>query len=930
MQNAASKNTLCLNLMAICMRFIRCIFIVFLFFQILNGQQISINGSIWDAQSGRAISYAAIEIEGTSLKVYTDKEGRFEIITTLNGAFILAIKAKEYIVKRLPVDISLNELKLGRILMEKDVSIDQNDILITLTDNQIIDGELEGGSLGMLTATQDVFLSRAAFDFGQAFFKVRGYDSRNGSILINGVLMNKLRDGRPQWNNWGGLNDVLRNQDFYLGLQASPYRFGGLLGITNIDTRPSGLRPGFRLSGSLSNRTYSGRIMASYTSRRTKGNFIYSLAASRRWAKEGFINGTLYDAFSVYGAMEYQFNTNNGLLFTGILSSNRRGSSAAITEEVYHLAGNKYNPYWGFQNGYYRNSRERKIMEPIVMLNYYGKFRKLRVNAGISYQSGTFSKSRIGYFNAPNPDPTYFRYLPGFYINSPIGANFLNANLAKKAFLLKPQLQWENLYKANSTNSANGLAAYILYDDTSSDKQLTLNATFNIKPNDVISIDMNLSFRNTISNNFAKISDLLGADYHADRDPFSETRNDVNGQLKKGKGDTFNYDYTLNYQVFDAFAQMSMFKSKWNFFIAANYTNSRNQRNGYFLNERFPENSMGKSKPVQFSNYGIKGGFTYKFNGRQWIITNGILLNRAPLLVNTFINPRENNAIVPNLNNEKITSFDINYITRFPNLIGRLTCYYTRFQKLTDINFFFVDAGVGSDFVQEVITDLDKLNMGIELGLSYQLSSSVNLSAAFALGKHVYASDPNLAINFDTAGDEDDLINIEGTKDLGIAKIKNYKLPTGPQMALSLGVEYRDPKFWWISAKINYLSDNYASISAIRRTRSFYLNPETGQPFDIATPDNVDRILKQKPLGDIYLLNLVGGKSWLLDGKYLSVFVGVNNVFNTVFRTGGYEQNRNGNYGQLVQDNLSGSPSFGPKYWFGYGRTYFLNLAISF
>ena len=83
---------------------------------------------------------------------------------------------------------------------------------------------------------------------------------------------------------------------------------------------------------------------------------------------------------------------------------------------------------------------------------------------------------------------------------------------------------------------------------------------------------------------------------------------DVNGQLKKGKGDTFNYDYTLNYQVFEAFAQMSMFKSKWNFFIAANYNNSRNQRNGYFLNERFPENSMGKSKPVQFRNYGIKGG----------------------------------------------------------------------------------------------------------------------------------------------------------------------------------------------------------------------------------------------------------------------------------------------------------------------------------
>jgi hypothetical protein len=903
---------------------------VLLFFQILNGQQISINGSIGDAQSLLAISYATIEIEGTSLKVNTDKEGRFEIITTLNGTFVLSIKARDYIVKRLPIYISLNELNLGRILIEKDVSTDQVEVLITLTDTQIIDGELEGGSLGMLTATRDVFLNRAAFDFGQAFFKVRGYDSRNGSVLINGVLMNKLRDGRPQWNNWGGLNDVLRNQDFYLGLQASPYRFGGLLGTTNIDTRPSGLRPGFRLSGSLSNRTYSGRIMASYTSRKNKSNFIYSLAASRRWAKEGFINGTLYDTFSIYAAMEYQFNANNSLLFTGILSSNRRGSSAAITEEVYHLAGNTYNPYWGFQNGYYRNSRERKIMEPVIMLNYFGKFGKLGINAGMAYQFGNFSKSRIGYFNAPNPEPTYYRYLPSFYINSPIGANFLNADLAKKAFLLKPQVQWENLYRANSTNSSDGMAAYVLYDDTSADKQLTLNTTFNIKPNQVISIDTNLSFRKTISNNFAKINDLLGADYHADRDPFSNTRNDENGQLIKGKGDIFNYNYTFNYQVFDAFAQMSIDKSKWNSFVAAIYTHSTYQRTGHFLNERFPENSFGISKPVHFSNYGVKAGFTYKINGRQWISTNGILLNRAPAVINTFINPRENNAIVPNLNNEKITSIDINYFTRFPNLIGRLTGFYTRFQKLTDINFFFVDAGVGSDFVQEVITNLDKLHMGIELGLSYQLSSSVNLSAALALGKYIFASDPNLAINFDTSGNEEDFISIEGTKDLGIAEIKHYKLPTGPQTGLSLGVEYRDPKYWWLSAKINYLADNYASISTIRRTQSFFLNPDTGQPFDNATPGNVDRILKQNALDDIYLLNLVGGKSWLLNGKYLSVFASINNVFDTDFRTGGYEQNRNGNYGQLVQDNLSGSPSFGPKYWFGYGRTYFLNLAISF
>ena len=46
--------------------------------------------------------------------------------------------------------------------------------------------------MGLLQATRDVFLTKAAFDFGQAFFRVRGYDSREGQILINGLVMKQV------------------------------------------------------------------------------------------------------------------------------------------------------------------------------------------------------------------------------------------------------------------------------------------------------------------------------------------------------------------------------------------------------------------------------------------------------------------------------------------------------------------------------------------------------------------------------------------------------------------------------------------------------------------------------------------------------------------------------------------------------------------
>ncbi len=896
----------------------------FFFTQILSGQDV-VTGLVFDSRAKRPISNVGISIEETQTSVRTDLNGYFSL-GLVQADHILRIAAEGFITKRIPISFQKQDLDLGTIYLEPDITLEQNDNLITLTDSELFDDEVSANSLGMLQATRDAFLNRAAFDFGQAFFRVRGYDSQNGKVLVNGIAMNKLYDGRPQWNNWGGLNDVTRNQEFSNGLAASDFAFGGILGTTNVDTRPSSLRPGTRLSASASNRTYTGRLMATYNSGLKKNGLAYSVSGSRRWAKQGYIDGTLYDAFSFFGAVEYRFNVNNTIHLTGIFAQNRRGRSSAITQEVFELVGKQYNPYWGEQDNKIRNSRERKIAEPILMFNHYYKSETFNLNTGVAYQFGSNARSRLGYYNAPNPDPTYYRYLPSFYVNSPIGANFISANSAKEGFVANPQLNWDRIYLANVQEQA----AYVLYEDVADDKQLMFNSVGNLDVGERFQIDFGISYKNLTSDNYARIDDLLGADFLIDIDPFSDTFNDVNGTAEKERGDIFNYQYQMSASQLDAFAQIRYHQSKWDAFLAGQYSTTDYERDGIFLNQRFLENSQGKSENVQFGNYGLKGGVTYKLNGRHWVTAQGIYRTSPPVLQNVFINPRESNQVVPDIQNETISSVDLNYFIRLPKLTGRLTGFYSRFQNSTDINFFFVDAGVGSDFVQEVLTDLDKLHMGAELGVEYQLSAAVKLSAVAAVNKYVYASNPNVSINFDTAGAEEDLINLEGNVDLGITQIKGYKLAQGPQQAFAIGIDYRDPKYWWVSAKMNYLANNYANISTITRTASFYIDPETGQPFPDATPENVNKLLAQKELDDFYLLNLVGGKSWLKKGKYISVFASINNLFDTVFRTGGYEQSRNGNYGQLQQDNLSGTPSFAPKYWYGYGRTYFLNVAYSF
>ena len=276
------------------MRFtVRLLFWLFQPFMINAQENHFLSGKILNDQSKEPLAQVRVAFEESQILGQTDVNGFFKLPIDGEGEVILTISVVDFVTKRIPISLENQSLDLGILYLEPDVLVEQTDNLISLTDAELFDDDVSSNASGLLQATRDIFLNRAAFDFGQAFFRVRGYDAQNGKVLLNGVPMNKFFDGRPQWNNWGGLNDATRNQQFTHGLQPSEYNFGGILGTTNIDTRPSGLRPGTRLSTSTSNRTYSGRLMATHTSGLQKNRLAYSISASRRWAEEGYVDGSL-------------------------------------------------------------------------------------------------------------------------------------------------------------------------------------------------------------------------------------------------------------------------------------------------------------------------------------------------------------------------------------------------------------------------------------------------------------------------------------------------------------------------------------------------------------------------------------------------------------------------------------------------------------
>jgi hypothetical protein len=360
---------------------------------------------------------------------------------------------------------------------------------------------------------------------------------------------------------------------------------------------------------------------------------------------------------------------------------------------------------------------------------------------------------------------------------------------------------------------------------------------------------------------------------------------------------------------------------------------SHYQREGLYQNGLYPTASLGKSEKVNFENFGFKGGLVYKISGKQWLFFNAAHLTRAPSLRNTFANSRLNNNVVNGIESENVTSAEANYVYSSPKLKLRLTAYYTLIKNSSKKSFFYAegifDNGAGYDptdaFVSQTLTKLDKKNTGAELSFEYQITSTLKSTLSAAYGNYIYNSNPNVSITNDANASKD---GVQTTFDFGKAYLKNYKQSGTPQNALSLGLEYRDPKFWWIGTNINYLTDNYIDVSPISRTSQFYINPANGFPFPEASSERGNELLKQEKFDPVTLLNINGGKSWRVHKKYIGLFASVNNVLNAVYKTGGFEQARNANFRALNQDISSGRPSFGPKYYYGYGRTYFLNLTI--
>ena len=319
-------------------------------------------------------------------------------------------------------------------------------------------------------------------------------------------------------------------------------------------------------------------------------------------------------------------------------------------------------------------------------------------------------------------------------------------------------------------------------------------------------------------------------------------------------------------------------------------------------------------------------GSVWKITGKHLVEFNAAYFTKAPALKNSFSNSRQNNNVVDGIKSERIYSGDGSYIFRSSFLKAKFTGYFTQINDATEISFYYADglSGLGRNsttaFVQEILTGIDKQHLGLELGAEAQVTSTLKLKTAVALGQFVYNNNPDLKLT------SDDFIEAQ---DYGESNLKNYRIAGGPQRAAQIGFEYRDPDYWWFGTTLNYFSHAFADVSPLARTSNFATDAD-GLPL-LNYDQNIARdLLKQEQFDNYFLLNAVGGKSWRVKDYYIGFFMSINNILDELYKTGGFEQSRNANFRTLKADRDREQPVFGSKYWYGTGTSYYGNVYIRF
>ncbi len=889
--------------------------------------QTALRGQVVDSENNKPIPDAAVVISGTGKFTSTGSGGGFSIAGLAPGTYLIITTANGYYPNEQTVQAGGGAITIP---MRRDQTAVSGDIPTVTLEEAESQSDGAGEVANLLHASRDIFQTIAGFGWSTFRFRERGYDSEHFPLLLNGVAINDPETGIAFFGELGGLNDVLRNRESAIGLEACEFAFSEIGGATRLDTRASNQRKQIRASYALSNRAYTHRTMVTANTGLMPGGWAVSASAAYRWAQEGYFDGTSFEGYSYFLSVDKQFTPNHQLNLTVLGAPTRRGRIGDSFQEMYDLAGtNRYNGLWGFQDGKKRNSSVSHSHQPMALLRYDFTNNETSVTLAAYGQAGQRGDTRLDWFEANNPLPDFNRRLPSSFADPVAGNEWAEALRQNEALR---QIDWNSLYYANRANietvmnadgqpgnSVTGLRSqYVVADFRSDSRELGFNGVVRQPLSSRTLLNAGASGLIYTGRNFKVADDLLGGDYLLDWDRFAEqdlpdnAEAKINNLLVKNdvvrQGDIYGFDYDENIRRANSWVQIQTNLRNISFFGAGELTFNEFWRTGRMQNGRFPDLSLGDSERQTFTTYGAKGGMTVKINGRNYVYANGYIGNRAPLFRDVYLSPRVRSEVVSGVEPYTIRSIEGGYQLRAPYYRARVTGYVTDFiNEIESFLLFQPTVGVFGNMVQ---TGVNRRHTGIELALEAKPVVGWTVTGAANLGRYFYTSRPKLFLTIDNLAAK--------VLDNETIYQENYHVPRTPQTAVSGSIKYESKQFWFAALTANWVDNLWYDFDRSRRTDEFVVAfPGQSGARDLA--------LKQQKAPAAFTLDFFGGKSWRIKRNYfIYVNAGLNNLLNNKnIIISGRDAYRNSYRGDAQDERLYTSEvSYAP------GFNYFVSVAL--
>ena len=590
----------------------------------------------------------------------------------------------------------------------------------------------------MLNQTPGVYATKNSGAYGDSKLNMRGFQSSNVAVMVNGVPVNDMEHGGLYWSNWAGLGYMVRYMQTQRGLGASKVAAPSLGGTVNIVTKTTDSRRGGYVSYGIGNDGYN-HISASVSTGLTKAGWNFSALLGKKWG-DGYIQGTDFSDFDYFFSVSKRINSNHQIALTGFGSPQSHyqrnqydGLSIEGWQGVKKFMGSKsayrYNPTYGFdKNGQRKSSAYNYYHKPQISLNHIWQ-----IDDNSSLNTALYMSIGHGYGNAGQG-------VNSTYANMWYGA--ANGTLKYDLRNADGTFAYDKVQEMNE-QSEDG-AKMVMAQNFNDHLWYGLLSTYTRQLNRNFNLYAGIDLRSYKGKHTAKISDMYNSDYYTDiryRSSVNPANNaaalDPNWKYEKlGIGDVVYRDFDSHIVQDGIFSQLEYTKdNKISAFVSGTLATSR-----YWRYDRFYyDKAHAKSKTKSFMSGSIKGGVNYNIDNHNNVFFNLGYISRAPYYSGgVFMMSQSSNEINKDAVNEKAFSFELGYGLHLNWLRLNLNAYYTKWMDKTTSKSGYMNNN--TELYTMSMTGVNANHMGIELDVLAMPTSYISIRGMLSLGNWKWAN----------------------------------------------------------------------------------------------------------------------------------------------------------------------------------------------